>query len=907
MLSIKSQKNSPQSSGKYFSPKRSYWISSCAGSGKTTLLVERLQNLMACFYGQNIEKKTPSNHKFKKKGKILVLTFTRSASLEIQKRLLPKEKKSSSHEFFPQNSPEPLPLKEFSLGSFSECPKSSSSIPSNLLFSLEDFPKEIPQDMPYVVHTFHSFCWFLLQRFAGYGGIPKILHLLEEEQSFLLWQESIQEIFQRRCKANDQEFYHFLESGLSLKTLLEELFYKRLILKEKPYPCSVIQGLFQDISEEYERRKNLSLDYNDVLLWTLHLFHHENTMGTLGVFLHKTFQHILLDEGQDTNTIQWSIFSVLCEHLLWDEEKTLFALGDPKQCIYGFQGVSSQEYTAMGQYLHGVLNIKGFPRRLIFYHHQDHYRCAKIPLAFIHRVFQCKSQEFFGESQKTFFHRGKRQDFGGVFFLTPQSNNHIAQNLQGKKKENSGFFLRSFGFSQEILDQNHRDDGVSILHHEDPKDFVRIFSHVLSPSNDPWKNSQFQNHENPQEQKKKLKKPKNPPVDEKRQALVGAWCCFFRRCLENPFFLPSKNRLCTWKDMIVLFPRRNVFFYGLQEALRREGLMEGGYFVPKNTPFFQVLVSLAKILQENFVLDDVFLLMKGFFFQENIFYQWMYCVSKDYKIFLQKISLGLAQEDSAIQKAYSTENNDDPFRCPQENPENFIEDIPLNNENSFEVKSSLHQCGGENSPLGMAMGLFSLLKASTFSALGDHPEFQKAGDFLRHFLNFLQEKQNTILKELSWKKVLLLLRLLEKEDFFLSMLKDLDPAGPSLYKIFVSLGEHHGDETLEDFLCWFLDHPVEFHPQGDLKITTIHKSKGEEYPVVLLPDLPGPYGLMVDNGQGRDISKVALENFWLRGQGDYWSLFYVALTRCQDFLVLSSLDEKEKGWSQHINELFPCF
>ena len=55
--------------------------------------------------------------------------------------------------------------------------------------------------------------------------------------------------------------------------------------------------------------------------------------------------HILVDEAQDTSPVQWQVIrSLAAEFFAGDgareEARTLFAVGDEKQSIYGFQGAA---------------------------------------------------------------------------------------------------------------------------------------------------------------------------------------------------------------------------------------------------------------------------------------------------------------------------------------------------------------------------------------------------------------------------------------------------------------------------------------------------------------------------------------------------------------------------------------
>ncbi len=63
--------------------------------------------------------------------------------------------------------------------------------------------------------------------------------------------------------------------------------------------------------------------------------------------------HILVDEAQDTSPIQWQVIRALAEEFFsgqgaGDVRRTLFAVGDEKQSIYGFQGAAPAMFAAAG-------------------------------------------------------------------------------------------------------------------------------------------------------------------------------------------------------------------------------------------------------------------------------------------------------------------------------------------------------------------------------------------------------------------------------------------------------------------------------------------------------------------------------------------------------------------------------
>lgn len=72
--------------------------------------------------------------------------------------------------------------------------------------------------------------------------------------------------------------------------------------------------------------------------------------------LDQRFDHILLDEAQDSNARQWAIVeALLAEHGAGEGEaqaaRSVFAVGDFKQSIFGFQGAAPAEFLAARQRL----------------------------------------------------------------------------------------------------------------------------------------------------------------------------------------------------------------------------------------------------------------------------------------------------------------------------------------------------------------------------------------------------------------------------------------------------------------------------------------------------------------------------------------------------------------------------
>jgi ATP-dependent helicase/nuclease subunit A len=93
------------------------------------------------------------------------------------------------------------------------------------------------------------------------------------------------------------------------------------------------------------------LDYSDQILFVRRLLENSEAADWVRYKLDGGIKHILLDEAQDTSPEQWDIINILAEPFFQphpDDDprrpRTLFAVGDEKQSIYGFQGARPEQF-----------------------------------------------------------------------------------------------------------------------------------------------------------------------------------------------------------------------------------------------------------------------------------------------------------------------------------------------------------------------------------------------------------------------------------------------------------------------------------------------------------------------------------------------------------------------------------
>jgi ATP-dependent helicase/nuclease subunit A len=108
----------------------------------------------------------------------------------------------------------------------------------------------------------------------------------------------------------------------------------------------------------YERRKREAgaLDYDDLVHHTRLLLQRPDLPRWVLFKLDGGIDHVLIDEAQDTNPEQWAVVQALTDEFFAGagardgQERTVFAVGDPKQSIFSFQRADPKAFEAMRAY-----------------------------------------------------------------------------------------------------------------------------------------------------------------------------------------------------------------------------------------------------------------------------------------------------------------------------------------------------------------------------------------------------------------------------------------------------------------------------------------------------------------------------------------------------------------------------
>jgi ATP-dependent helicase/nuclease subunit A len=143
----------------------------------------------------------------------------------------------------------------------------------------------------------------------------------------------------------------FEEAGLNVLAAMQRIRDLRnlLALADRLVPALRLARAFALAWEEAKSREGL-IDFDDQIRTAATLLNNSGYAQWIGYKLDRQFDHILVDEAQDTNAAQWQIIDALSQEFFsglgqrGDIMRTLFVVGDYKQAIFRFQGTSPENF-----------------------------------------------------------------------------------------------------------------------------------------------------------------------------------------------------------------------------------------------------------------------------------------------------------------------------------------------------------------------------------------------------------------------------------------------------------------------------------------------------------------------------------------------------------------------------------
>ncbi|MEM8639700.1 MAG: DNA helicase PcrA [Cyanobacteria bacterium P01_G01_bin.54] len=275
-----------------------------AGSGKTRALTYRIFNLI--------------NHHQVDPGNILAVTFTNKAAREMKERI----ERLFAERLAIEKYQKPLTLLT---------PEEQTRLRSQIYKTVIK---------PLWIGTFHSLCARILRfdvnKYQDERG-------RSWQRNFTIFDDAdvqgvVKSIVTKQLNLDPKKFeprkIRYTISNAKNLGLSPEAYYR-----ENP---NFAGRTISEVYDVYQSQlaANNGLDFDDLILLPVRLF--EQNESVLG-YWHKQFHHILVDEYQDTNRIQYDFVRLLTTNAEtkkdnWDwRDRSIFVVGDADQSIYSFR------------------------------------------------------------------------------------------------------------------------------------------------------------------------------------------------------------------------------------------------------------------------------------------------------------------------------------------------------------------------------------------------------------------------------------------------------------------------------------------------------------------------------------------------------------------------------------------
>ena len=177
------------------------------------------------------------------------------------------------------------------------------------------------------ISTFHSMCVRILRRHIENLGYESSFSIYDTDDQKSLMKEVCKYL---KIDTKDLREREILSEISSAKNELTT----PLQYREENEGLGYRYVRIADAYEEYQKRlrKNNALDFDDLLMLTVELFHsHDEVLASY----QNRFRYIMVDEYQDTNNAQFELV-----RLLAGKYRNLCVVGDDDQSIYAFRGAN---------------------------------------------------------------------------------------------------------------------------------------------------------------------------------------------------------------------------------------------------------------------------------------------------------------------------------------------------------------------------------------------------------------------------------------------------------------------------------------------------------------------------------------------------------------------------------------
>ena len=182
-------------------------------------------------------------------------------------------------------------------------------------------PGDLPPELPRWIGTFHSIGARLLRSLASYAGLPSSFAILDEDDQLKVCKELIAEAQIDERMLPPRALRGHIDRAKNQGLLADEY-------QGTDYFSDLVRKLYKRYEERL--RHIGAADFGDLLLLPVRIAEREPFVRAQ---LETRFDHVLVDEFQDVNVVQYRLL-----RLLAGKSRNLAVVGDDDQAIYGWRG-----------------------------------------------------------------------------------------------------------------------------------------------------------------------------------------------------------------------------------------------------------------------------------------------------------------------------------------------------------------------------------------------------------------------------------------------------------------------------------------------------------------------------------------------------------------------------------------
>lgn len=196
------------------------------------------------------------------------------------------------------------------------------------------------------VSTFHALCVRILRRFIENLGYETDFTIYDADDSRTLMRQCIKNLEMNDRFIKERNALSVISAAKNEYQFPEE--FADMAEREGDFRLKKIAELYFEYQKQL--RKNNALDFDDLLMKAVELF---EAYPEILEYYQERFRYIMVDEYQDTNTVQFKLVSLLASRY-----RNLCVVGDDDQSIYSFRGANIRNILSFEEVFPGAKVIK---------------------------------------------------------------------------------------------------------------------------------------------------------------------------------------------------------------------------------------------------------------------------------------------------------------------------------------------------------------------------------------------------------------------------------------------------------------------------------------------------------------------------------------------------------------------